>query len=366
MIVLHLISSLLLGGKERMLVDLCSKGNNGSEKLLVIIINSCIDNRLLLDLKQSGIEVILLNRTPGQGVLEYCLKIRKNLKKYRVDVLHTHDDISLVFGIIGSIGLKVKKVHTCHSTITGGDGVALFARSFIGKVIERIVAKMAIDILIAVSYAVKMDYLGILKVPNSKIIVIYNGIELNRYSVCQFDPSAIVCIARLCHKVKGQDILIRALSVLQTRGIPFRCKFVGDGESRNYLLGLSSELGLEGQIEFSGYRNDIPEVLNNSGIIVLPSRSEGFGLAIIEGMASGKPVVAANIDGIREIIQDGENGLLFDSGDSYDLANKIEKVIKDTILRNKLINNALKSVLKYERQKMYDNHIMVYKKTITA
>ena len=123
---------------------------------------------------------------------------------------------------------------------------------------------------------------------------------------------------------KDQDTLIRALAELPDN---YMLRIVGDGVRRQVLEQLTSELGLENRVSFLGIRNDIPELLCESDINVLSSHWEGLSLSSIEGMASGRPFIASDVDGLREIVKD--NGILFPRGDYKALATAIRKLCEN-------------------------------------
>ena len=113
----------------------------------------------------------------------------------------------------------------------------------------------------------------------------------------------IVNVARITHTIKGQDILIKALHLLQQQNAyPFECRFFGgqyeyDQQSLPYLEGLIQKYGLADKVKFLGNRTDVHELLPRYDLFVMPSRTEGFGLVLLEALASGLDVIASNIEG---------------------------------------------------------------------
>jgi glycosyltransferase involved in cell wall biosynthesis len=125
----------------------------------------------------------------------------------------------------------------------------------------------------------------------------------------------------------------------------------GDGSLRNNLEKYILDNNIN-NIKFLGNVSDIPSFLLKVDILIVPSVSEGFGLAVLEGMVSGKVVIASDIKVMKELIKDGENGLLFESQNSESLVQIILKVLKDKELYEKLKNRAQLFVLK--NKKVFD------------
>lgn len=356
--ILHLISSLKTGGAERLLVDICKVNDYASNYIVVVIINDVVEQDILSELKGTGAEAIELKRRPGGAKLKNILLIRSLIKSMKPEILHMHGDMPVFFGTLASLWMRNKTICTLHST-------NLWRISLKDKITKGIAIKL-INRFIAISQAVKDDFMVGTSMNGEKVEVIPNGIPIQKFRRRDqsFDPREIICVARFVHIKKGQDILIKAISTLKKEGVECFCKLVGDGESRKYLETLVEQYYLQNNVEFLGKRSDVPELLAKAGIFVLPSRWEGFGIALIEAMAAGIPVIASNIDGPKEIITHGENGLLFESGNVTDLAKKIKMLINDINLRDRLVNNAFISAQEYSIEKMYSRYLAVYNNII--
>jgi glycosyltransferase involved in cell wall biosynthesis len=116
---------------------------------------------------------------------------------------------------------------------------------------------------------------------------------------------------------------LRALAALRDRGFSgVRLVVVGDGPEAGRLRDIAVELGVDGFVEFAGFRHDVERYIASSDIVLGPSRYEPFGMVAAEAAAAGKPVVASRVGGLREIVVDGETGLLFNPDDHDGLAEK--------------------------------------------
>ena len=105
---------------------------------------------------------------------------------------------------------------------------------------------------------------------------------------------------------------------------------------------------------------DVIEKLKRASIYVMPSLREGFGITFLEAMACGTPVIGGNVGGIKELIKDGENGFLVNSGDCKDLMNKISIILDNDLIREKFINNGFETVRNFSVKNMVDKTLKVY------
>ncbi len=128
------------------------------------------------------------------------------------------------------------------------------------------------------------------------------------------------------HEIKGFDILLRAAADLRDAGVEFKLKIAGDGPQKDELEALCSSLNLGDRVSFVGWQVDPQAFLSGLDLFVLPSRSEAFGLVAIEAMAAGVPVVAAQSDGPRQVLDNGRFGTLTACEDPHALANAIRVI----------------------------------------
>ena len=135
---------------------------------------------------------------------------------------------------------------------------------------------------------------------------------------------------------------------------------VGEGKIRKKLIEWSSKEKLN--IEFYGnlQDNQLNDLYKSVSVQIIPSIFEGFGLTVLEGMAKGIPIIATDVDGIREVIETNENGILINYGNSYMLAKKIVDLINNDELQKKLTQNAYRSLNRYNWVNIYKQHINLY------
>ncbi|KKU14153.1 MAG: Glycosyl transferase group 1, partial [Candidatus Magasanikbacteria bacterium GW2011_GWC2_45_8] len=138
----------------------------------------------------------------------------------------------------------------------------------------------------------------------------------------------ITCVARL-EPQKGHDTLLRALALLDD--MAWELVLAGDGSLKEYVIDLARVLNIRERVNYLGARRDIPAILQDTDIFVLPSLWEGLGIVILEAGASAVPVVASNVGGIPEMVVDQETGLLVPPGDVEALSHALRALLQDSV-----------------------------------
>jgi glycosyltransferase involved in cell wall biosynthesis len=185
-----------------------------------------------------------------------------------------------------------------------------------------------------------------------KVAVVYNGIDASDYyqpgdrsqrvrgivrEELEISPDApLVTLIGELNERKGQMHVIEAADSILKHYPATRFLFVGDGDARQMIERVLEEKNFQETILLTGFREDIPEILAASDILILPSRVEGFGYVLGEAMASGLPVVASEVSSIPEIVIDGETGLLHEVADSSQIANCLSRLIGDPSLGERM------------------------------
>lgn len=190
--------------------------------------------------------------------------------------------------------------------------------------------------------------IGIFYIKN-KVRIINNGIDIKKFSFTehrnlssQSNPIRIGMLSRLS-LIKDHATLIKAIQLLITKEkLDVKLIIAGEGETIHTLIQLSKDLDIEKHIEFTGLLNEdeCHSLLNNLDIYAHSSVSEIMSTAIMQAMSCGLPIVASNVQGINDMLTDGETGLLFELGNEIDLADKINALIQNNKLRKELAINA--------------------------
>ncbi|MFD3942398.1 glycosyltransferase [Streptomyces sp. NPDC058579] len=157
----------------------------------------------------------------------------------------------------------------------------------------------------------------------------------------------VVSIGRL-HEEKGVDLLLDAWSEVAPKHPEWILRLYGSGEEEAALKAQSERLGLASQVEWMGRTSDVPGALKDSSLFALSSRGEGFPLALMEAMATAVPCVAFDVaPGVREIITDGENGLIVPPGNTGEFARRLDELISDQELRDRMGDKARVDIQRY-------------------
>ncbi len=203
--------------------------------------------------------------------------------------------------------------------------------------------------VIAVSQAVaeSLEQSGVIE--SSKITVIHNGIDIDRFtrSVSGADVPIVVGTVGHLAPIKGQDTFLRAAKLVRAHRSDVQFAIIGEDKSpdmnyRRTLEKLIDELGLNGFVTMPGWRDDMNAVLSSLTLFVSAARSEPFGLAIVEAMAAGLPIIATASEGALEILEDGVSGKLVPLDNPEALAQAINQLLDDLLESTRLVQNALR------------------------
>lgn len=232
-------------------------------------------------------------------------KVAAVCNEFSPDVIHSHLELADVVGQMVATKLCLPHVISFHNTHWWA---ARNIASYWRIVYRKHWLRQSKPLLVAVSHAAAQAAATALGIAQKNIIVVHNGIDLTQYTSSHWladsvPPSTwqLICVGRL-ERVKGQDILIRALASDKLPRHQIRLLLVGNGSARAALEQLADQLGISHMVTFMGTRYDVPALLSESDIYVQTSRSEGLGIALIEALATGLPVVISDLPAMEEVI----------------------------------------------------------------
>ncbi len=289
-------------------------------------------------------------------------QIIRTIKKNRIDLVYANAPRTILWGTLAAKLAGVPVVWHLHLILNGRKEILL----------ARLLLKLGVDHVICVSRAVVSSFITGGYRPKL-LSIIYNGTDLVRYSPSvsgeifrkEFNllpgQPAIGIIGQIS-AAKGHETFIRAAGVIFRKFPQAKFFIIGggsygaDGEIFvNSLRVLGRELGIEDRIIFTGRRSDIPNVIAGLDVVILPSLvAEACPRVLIETLAAGKVIVAADNGAAPELITPGEDGFLFPRGDVGQLANIVELVLSDPVLKEKIHHNARN---KAERNLSLDNYV---------
>jgi glycosyltransferase involved in cell wall biosynthesis len=220
----------------------------------------------------------------------------------------------------------VPLVVTLHLGRFGGGGPLALALRAYEETVGRLVLRRA-NAVIAVSHAVGR-LAQRLAPAQTPVTVIPNTADVARFSPAAFkrsDPVRVLFVGRLVHN-KGPAVFLLAAKLALEQEPGMRFVLAGSGPLEGRLKSLARKLRIEGSVDFLGHRADIPDLLRASTVLVRPSDLEGMPLTVLEAMASGIPVVATDVGGTPELVEDGVTGYLVRPGDPRAVAMAVLKI----------------------------------------
>ncbi|HEX8948309.1 MAG TPA: glycosyltransferase family 4 protein [Dissulfurispiraceae bacterium] len=362
--ILRIIARLNIGGPAIHVILLSSGlAQKGYETLLITGQEGPHEGNMLDLAAAKGVAPVVIpemgRELSSGGDLAAFLKIFRLVRDARPEIIHTHTAKAGTLGRLAAFSYNVLQrlqfkrsrviiLHTFHGHVLKGYFGGLKTRIFI--LIEKILACFT-DRIITLSEGLKEELAGMGIASREKIEVVPLGLELERFvksdtrkgafkkSLGLPEDCLVVGLVGRLVPIKGHKFFLEAArSVIDARcgrsgAQPVRFVVVGDGELRAELEEYAHKLGISGQVIFTGFRSDLPEIYADTDIVVLSSLNEGTPVSLIEAMASGKPVVATRVGGVPDLVADGTAGILVPAGDSGALADAVAKLIEHPELR---------------------------------
>ena len=364
--VLHIINGLGAGGAERLISDIIPLMNrkNGVEVEVLLLTDE--KNVFKEKLEENGVKVDVVPYRKMYSPLN-VFYIRKYIIKGNYDVVHAHLFPTQYWVGLTRVLLKLKGVKfitTEHSSYNRR------RTKFYFRYLDRYIYSKY-DGVISVSEKVHFNLIEWLKIPKEKLdkfVVINNGINVEKFKQAKpyekkeihsglNSETKLICMVGRFSESKDQGTLIRALKELPKNVCLL---LVGEGPLKQQNIKLAEGIGVIQRVFFLGYRDDVERILKTSDIIVLSSYWEGFGLAIVEGMAAIKPCVASCVDGLKEIVKG--YGLLFEQGNYMELSEVLWKVISNSKLSREVSAKCFKRANDFDIKRTVKMTMELYKK----
>lgn len=310
--VLHVVNCLEMGGLEKVVVGLTQHIDKVQHTVVCLIAKG--------DLwKEVEGECLFLNNPSGL-TLSTIPRIKKIIQEKKIDIVHTHNQGPQFYGAIAGKLSGKAVIHTKH----GQNVVNSHRRYYLDRF-----SSFFTDKIVTVSDDARDICLRQLKIPEKKVVTVLNGVDIEKFHCftdkAQFQqgrPFVIGTVGRLASE-KNHSCLLDACTRLADRKINFQLKIVGDGPLKNMLINKCKKLNLQDHVDFVGSRLDIPVIMNEFDLFVLPSLTEGVSLTLLEAMSCELAVVATNVGGTPEVVVDGETGFLVPSNSPDQLADSI-------------------------------------------
>ena len=366
--IVYVIAESAITGAPRHLLSLVSNLDSRDFSISVIVPQGPLGD----ELAKRGVKTFLVPMR-SRSDMAAIDTIRKLLIKYDPDILHVHGQRAGLLARLAVKGLPIKVIYTEHTwTKDFKLENPLLHWAHIRSM--RMLDKWT-DMTIAVSKAVADFLVSANIVKPNKVKVIYNGIEIvadkanddeyklaEEFGLCKKD--VVIGTIGSLNIQKDTVTLLKAMPRILNRLPNAKLVIVGTGPLQNWLKNLTKRLKIEGSVIFTGALPRIDGILKTFSVFVLCSKSEAFGISILEAMKAHVPVIATRVGGIPEIIINNRNGILVESGDAKKLAVAVMKLLNDKKLQKKLVVGGDEALHKFTLTTMIRETEKLYKQLI--
>ena len=353
--ILQVINTLNMGGAEKLLVDIILELKNEID-IEVYVLDG---KKTLLKRKLEDNKIVIHNAgTDSFKSLKHMMWLIKNAKNY--DIIHSHLSYSQYYLAATKIfSKKIKSITTEHSTNNNRRNSKVF------RLFEKFIYG-SYDYVVTINKSTRSSMLSWQSsLSKENVVVINNGVNLRSFIdsnkevsdeiLHRTDIKKILMVAAF-REEKNHELMIDAIKQLEEN---YHLILVGRGERKEQIEDYISKNKLQERIHTLGLREDIPQIMKNCDIFVLPSKWEGFGIVAIEAMAAGLPVIASNVEGLAQVVSDA--GILFDNTSAKSLSTSIKNVIKNENLYATLKNKGLDRCKEFSLSITVEEYLQLYK-----
>ncbi len=360
--ILYLYEHLDVGGAEQLLLTTLKYLDR--KKFMPEVYCIAGEGEIGREIRELGVPVKALNKKLYLWNVLLLYDLFRIFVKERPDILHTSLFIPNTYGRVAARLAGIDKVvTTLHNPDYSYEDNGRWTFK-VRKAIDKYSGKFCNSLFLAVSESVKDDFQKQLNFKN--IEVLYNCIESERFvnsdkskiidkrrelGIAE-DDVVLLNMGRL-HPQKGQLCLIEAFNLISRENPKYKLIISGKGALETELKKRVKDFHLSDKVIFLQDRRDVPQIMAASDIFVFPSLYEGFGIVLVEAMASGLPVVASDIDGVREVVRNNIDGVLVEKENPEKLAEVIEALTKDKERRAYLAANARKRAVEMFDIRLY-------------
>ncbi|MEZ4682496.1 MAG: glycosyltransferase [Caldilineaceae bacterium] len=340
--ILHITASLYTGGAERLLLGLAEQCNRAEFEVHICAIGHFGKGTMSADFEQLDLP---LHRIPVQRFYDprSVIALIRYIKRHNIDLLHTHLLYGDILGRLVGALLRLPVVSTLQNDPRDNHHARIDKRW-----LNRLTASLAATHLVTVSDQIRQGFLEEWQLDAAQVSTIYNAVNLAPFLAIPEPPATaqpatataarpltITTIGRLKPQ-KGQHLLLDAVKPLFADHPDVRLLIVGEGPLAAQLQMQAANLGIADRVAFTGLQSDIPQILAQTDIFVLPSLWEGLPLAAIEAMAAARPVILTNVGGNRELIPHEREGILIPPNDIQALSDALLALLHDPEQRRAL------------------------------
>ena len=342
--------------------------NSLSEKGIEVILVSLKGEVDIIGKINDNVKVIYLPFGTKIGYYLNVFALKKIISKEKPDLINAH--YASGYGTLGRLsGFNKKLLNVWGSDVYDFPNESKLKKRIIEKNLKNYTA------IASTSYCMAEETKKYLKNKSKEIFITPFGVDTEKFKNLNIEKNKnelVIGIVKTLTENYGIEYLIKAIKELENildieNSKKIKLLIYGKGELKNKLESLTKELQIEDKVIFKGYisNEDIPKVLNEMDIFVVPSINESFGVAAVEAMACEIPVIASSVGGLKEVIIDKETGYLVPKKDYKEIAKYLKKLILDKNLRIYLGKNGRKRVLEnYDWNSNVNYMIKIYKEII--
>lgn len=360
--ILYVITSLRIGGAEHLVAEMTERFIERGHQVDVCVFDG-VETIFSEQVRNTGARIFALSNSPSYYNPIYIWKLYRLMKQY--DIVHTHNSSPQLFTAIASVLCSVRLCTTEHNTSNRKRSWKWYApiESWMYGRYHQVVciSKIAEDKLreyMGEKWIDKQskEYDRISTINNGvDVTAIHNAAPTEELLVAKEERKAILMVAGF-RPQKDQDTLVRALTHLDKD--KFEVWFAGIGTRMEAVKALAVSLNVGDRVRFLGMRADVPRVIQAADVIVMSSHWEGLSLSNVEGMSAGKPFIASDVNGLREVTQG--YGILFPHEDAQALANEIQRLHDNSEYYKQVADKCYLRALEFDIVKMIESYEQVY------
>lgn len=355
--VLEIITALDIGGAE---VQLLRRASIFTESGLDVTVCSLKRGGALREaLERLDVRVVELD---SRALLDPrpAMQLLALMRRRRPDVVHCHLFRARLWGVLAARLARVRVIVQTEHMLTRATFEAR-PHTPVNRLAGLVLGRLA-HVTVAISPDTSRALRRIHRVPGHKIAYVPNGIPLRDFQPTNAAPCVDVTALGRLHELKGFRDLVEALAMLRHFGETVSCEIAGDGPLRKELQRHIDSSGLSESVRLVGPKVDAAAFIRRGRVFAMPSRAEGFGVAALEAMAVGVPVVASGVDGLADLIKDGHTGILVPPASPAKLAGALRMLLRNDELRAELSRRALDTAAAYGLEDSTDRLIEIYRR----
>lgn len=307
-------------------------------------------------LASHGVETALA--PPVAARLSSVAKVARQLKRENFDLVHCHGFQGGAVGRVAARLTGIPALVTIHNTLQV-EGITGHCAVLAEGLLRQHTAGW-----VAVSAFLRNYAWNVLKVPDERTDVIANGVDVPS-SIPPWCTGAVVGVVARLIPSKGVDVFLKAVQLLRPEVPELKAVVIGDGPARDQLKYMAQSLGLQSTVHFLGHCENVVGLLKEMTVFVLPTRSEGLGISVLEAMAMGVPVVATAVGGIPELVKHKRTGMLVRVDEFGAIARAVRKILQDREESETMRQAAFQHVrANYNSDLMVERTLEVYRRVV--